>query len=73
MTLEEHDQYAMLQADWGTFYDITHHPDAAQPFHAAPRADPGTVLRAGTPRVLRMMVRHHHTSQTRAATRKIAS
>ena len=73
MTLEEHDQYAMLQDDWGTLYAITHHPDAAQPFHATPRADPATVLRASTPRVLRMMVRHHHTSQTRAATRTVTS
>jgi len=73
VSLEEHDQYAMLQDDWGTLYDITHHPDAAQPFHATPRADPHTVLRAGTPRVLRMMVRHHHTSRTRAATRTVAS
>jgi hypothetical protein len=73
VTLEEHDQCAMLQDDWGTLYAVTHHPDAAQPFHAAPRADPGTVLRAGTPRVLRMMVRDDHTSRTRAATRKVAS
>ena len=37
MTLEERDQYAMLQADWSPAYDITHHPGAARPFQAIPR------------------------------------
>jgi hypothetical protein len=73
VTLEERDQYAMLQADWSPAYDITHHPDAAHPFQAIPRADPGTVLRAGTPRELRVMVRDHHASRARTATRKITS
>ncbi len=63
MTIAERDQFAMLQADWSPAYDITCQPDAPQPFQAIPRADPGTVLRAGTPHQLRVMVRDHHASR----------
>jgi hypothetical protein len=73
MTLEESDQYAMLQADWSPAYGITHHPDQASPFRAVPRADPDAILRAGTPQELRVMVRDHHAARTRATTRKVAS
>lgn len=70
MTLEERDQYAMLQADWSPAYDISHDPGAAEPYQAVPRADPDTVLRAGAPQELRVMVRDHHASRARAATMK---
>ena len=73
MTLEERDQYAMLQADWSPAYDITHHPDAATAFQAVPRADPGIILRADTPQELREMVRNHHASHAWSATMKAAS
>lgn len=73
MTLEERDQYAMLQADWSPAYDITHHPEEASPYRAVPRTGPGIVLRAGTPQELRVMVRDHHASRTGAAARKAAS
>ena len=73
MTLEERDQYAMLQADWSPAYDITCHPGEASPFRAVPRAAPGTVLRADTPQDLRVMVRDHHASRAGAAVRKAAS
>jgi hypothetical protein len=63
MTLEERDQFAMLQADWSPAYDITHDPDAPEPFQAISRADPDTVLRARTPAQLRVMVRDHHASR----------
>jgi hypothetical protein len=73
VTLEERDQYAMLQADWSPAYHFTHDPDAAGPFQAIPRADPGTVLRAGSPQELRAMIRDHHASRAGAAARKAAS
>ncbi|WP_300608545.1 hypothetical protein [Trebonia sp.] len=66
MTLEERDQYAMLQADWAPAYDISHHPEAPAPSRAVPFADPEAVLRAsGTPQELRVLVRDHHASRTR--------
>jgi hypothetical protein len=73
VTLEERDQYAMLQADWSPAYDITHHPDAAEPFQAVPRADHGIVLGADSPQGLREMVRGHHASRAGAVARKAAS
>jgi hypothetical protein len=73
VTLHERDQYAMLQADWSPAYDITHDPDAAEPYQAVPLSDPGTLLRAGSPRELRVMVRDHHASRAGAAARKAAS
>lgn len=71
MTVEERDQYAMLQADWSPAYDITHHPEAARPFQAVPRTGPGTVLRAATPHELRVMVRDHHATRTRTASSRM--
>ena len=73
MTLHERDQYAILQADWSPAYAITHHPGEASPFRAVPRSGPGTVLQAGSPQELREMVRDHHASRARTATRKAAS
>jgi hypothetical protein len=73
VTLEERDQYAMLQADWSPAYDITCHPGEASSYRAVPRAAPGTVLSAGSPQELREMVRDHHASRAGAAARQAAS
>ena len=73
MTLHERDQYAMLRADWSPAYDITNHPGETSPFRAVARADPGTVLRAGSPQELRVMVRDHHASRARTAAMEAAS
>ncbi|HET6192109.1 MAG TPA: hypothetical protein VFE59_34515 [Trebonia sp.] len=73
MTLQERDQYAMLQADWSPAYDITCHPGEASPYRAVPHAAPDTVLRAGTPQELREMVRDHHASRAADAAREAAS
>lgn len=72
MTIQERDQFAMLQADWSPAYDITCDPDAPEPFQAIPRADADTILQAGTPQELRVMVRNHHASRTGATAGEVA-
>jgi hypothetical protein len=73
VTLHERDQYAMLQAEWSPAYGIAHCPVEDSPYRAASRNDPGTILRAGTPHELRVLVRDHYASRAPAATMKAAS
>jgi hypothetical protein len=69
MTIEDHDQWACLLADWSELYDITQSDDEAGglPFKAAPHADPGTQLEAASPRTLRAKVVEDHARRAAAA------
>jgi hypothetical protein len=70
MTVEDHDQWQCLLADWPAAYDITQsdHKNDRLPFKAIPHADRETILEAASPHLLRAMVREDHARRTAAAT-----
>jgi hypothetical protein len=71
MTIEDRDQWECLLADWSAAYDITRSDDDADelPFKAAPHADPGALLEAASPRVLRAKVVEDHAHRAATASR----
>lgn len=75
MTVEERDQWECLLADWSAGYDITRCDDEADevPFKAVPHADPGVLLEAASPRLLREMVCADHVHRTAAAARPLTN
>ena len=72
MTVADRDQWQCLLADWSDLYEITQSADDddEQPFRAVPRADPGTRLEAGSPRLLRAKVREDHARRAAEPTRE---
>jgi hypothetical protein len=69
MSVEDRDQWECLLADWSADYEFTRSDDESdtEPFKAAPSADPGALLAAASPRLLRTMIREDHTRRTTPA------
>jgi hypothetical protein len=69
MTVEERDQWECLLADWSASYHFTCNDNEADelPFKTAPYADPGALLEAASPRVLRAKVVEDHARRAAAA------
>ena len=64
MTVEDRDQWECLVADWSAAYEFSRGDDV--PFKAIVRADPGALLEAASPRLLRDMVRADHARRAAA-------
>jgi len=71
MTIEDRDQWECLLADWSAAYDITRSDDEDDelPFKAVPHADPGALLEAASPRLLRAMIREDRRARYRGLPR----
>jgi hypothetical protein len=70
MTVEDRDQWECLLADWSAMYDISRSDDEDDelPFKAVPDAEREALLEAGSPRLLRGMIREDHARRIAAAT-----